>query len=222
MRRGLGGAEFGPEGQQRDREFTLGPMLLTVLGLGLVALCAVCFISGYAIGHRASPDGAQTVATKEAPSAEQLFSQQPKPSATPASQQPNPDSAAGQGEAVPEGAPTDTTGTDMQPAAVVPAALPAQNGTAQTPASGQQVHAALPQSGAGAGQWLVQIAITPNQKDADLMAADLRAKGVNVSLRRDASSGLIYVQTGPFATHEDAAAMRQKVVAAGYNAIIQP
>jgi cell division septation protein DedD len=196
-------------------------MLLTILGLGLVAVCAVCFISGYAMGRHATPDGGQTVAAKDAPSAEQLFSQQPKPSAAPVSQQPKSDEAAL--DAVPDGAAsTDTAGTDTQTAAVVPAALPAQGGAAQPAAASQQVHAALPQSNAGTGLWMVQIALTPNQKDADLMAADLRAKGINVLLRRDGSSGLIYVQTGPFATREDAAAMRQKVVASGYNAIIQP
>jgi cell division protein FtsN len=147
-----------------------------------------------------------------------LFSQQPKPSATSATEQPKAEEA----QAAPEASPAPATGADADKAAVVPAALPGQSGAAQPSAPSQQVHAALPQSGAGAGQWIVQIAITPNQKDADLMAADLRAKGINVSLRREAASGLIYVQSGPFLIQEDAAAMRQKVVAAGYNGLILP
>lgn len=211
--------EFEPEVHQRDRELTLGPIVLTMLGLGLLALCAICFISGYAMGRHATADAGKTVAENDGPSAAQLFNQQPKPPATQASLQPKDDATAEGAPAASDGATPAEPGAEAGKAAVVPASMPAQGTPA--PAGNQQVvHAVLPQT--GGTQWMVQVALTPNQKDAELMAGDLRGKGVNVSLRRDAASSLIYVQAGPFATHEEAAAMRQKIVAAGYNGIIQP
>ena len=52
MQRGFGGTVFEPVEEQRDRELTLGPVTLALLGCGLLALCGVCFVFGYAVGHR--------------------------------------------------------------------------------------------------------------------------------------------------------------------------
>ena len=53
MQRGFGGTTFEPvQPQRQDRELTLGPFMLTMIGCGLFALCGLCFVFGYAVGHR--------------------------------------------------------------------------------------------------------------------------------------------------------------------------
>ena len=53
MQRGYGGTTFRTGAAERsDREFTLGPFMLTLLGCGLFALCGLCFVFGYSVGHR--------------------------------------------------------------------------------------------------------------------------------------------------------------------------
>jgi DedD protein len=69
---------------------------------------------------------------------------------------------------------------------------------------------------------MVQIAAVSHPEDADVLVSALRKKGYAVSVRRDPMDTLMHVHVGPFATHIDAAAMRQKLLNDGYNAIVQP
>src|SRR5260370_15833069 len=55
MQRCLGGTALEPLEKRRDRELTLGPTMLALLGLGLFTLCGVCFVFGYAVGQHGSP-----------------------------------------------------------------------------------------------------------------------------------------------------------------------
>ena len=182
--------EFEPRNQARDREITLGPMLLTGLGLILCAACAGFFVLGYAVGHRraAVAEAPMSMAGESGPT---VAGEQRKPAATlavaPA------ESAA---EAVADGA-----------------------GTAKTaPTGGAVVQAALGQG----TPWMVQIAAVSHQEDADVLVGALQKRGYVVSARRDPADDLVKVQVGPFPTHADAAAMRQRLLNDGYNAIIEP
>lgn len=209
MQRGFGGTAFEPAERQRDKEVTLSPAMLVGLAAGLAAVCGLCFLAGYAVGHHSSgaPDADATQANG-GPSAAQILSTQSKPSASQGSAQPpamNPQSSTS-GEA--------SSADGAQPAA-----------------SGQVVQTALPgQTGTGAGQsaslpataWMVQIAEGFHPEDAEVLVDALRRRGYTASAHRDPSDGLIHVRMGPFPTHDAAAATRQKLSNDGYNAIIQP
>lgn len=244
MRRGLGGTAFEPVETPRDRELTLGPTTLGILGIGLLALCSVCFIFGYAVGHRSTPMLVSNPAPT-GPSAAQILANQPKPTAsenvaaqsgTTATVPLDGTAATGATEGALPGAtlPPATTsapaatvrteatlptgGQTTAPASVIQTALPRQPGTAPTATSNGLVHPALPQAGA----WMVQVAAVSQQEDANVLLSALRKRGYAVSVRHDPADGLMHVQVGPFASHDSAAAMRQRLLNDGYNALIQP
>jgi cell division septation protein DedD len=221
------------EEQARDKELTLGPAALIVLALGLVALCAVCFVWGYSVGHRSPVEASSSPATATGPSAAQLLAGQSKPAANQGTQQPHADQATASIDdtvaaatphaddsapvkaSYPAAASAPATSGD---ASVVKAALPAQSSTAQPTNAAGQVQSALSQG----TSWMVQIAAVSHSEDADVLVSALRKRGYVVSSRRDPADNLLHVQVGPFATHADAAAMRQRLLNDGYNAIIEP
>jgi DedD protein len=224
MQRGLGGAAFEPVPQSRDREITLGPFLLTFLGCGLFALCGLCFMFGYAVGNR----------NTEPASAAPL-----PPAVTPAMLAANAQSKplAGQNDAEPQQPSDDEAATQPDAAAgVAPApASSGQPGSSSDPAvrtlpvsqtaSGQPVSASgvvQPALAAQPSGIMVQIAAVSQQEDADVLVGALRKRGYAVSAHRDPADGLLHVQVGPFASRNDALAMRQKLLNDGYNAVVQP
>jgi DedD protein len=69
---------------------------------------------------------------------------------------------------------------------------------------------------------MVQIAAVSHEEDADVLMTALHQRGYAVSLRRDPVDNLIHVQVGPFATQNEAIAMRQRLLNDGYNAVVQP
>ena len=229
MQRGLGGTAFEPLEERRDKELTLGPVLLTALVTGLLALCGICFFAGYAVGHRGAPalnPSALQAASPAGSTSSVPFaaSNQPKPaaaqSAPPLQTAVVSDTATASTSAAPVAEPAAVTSAPAptQPS-LVHAALPVQAGAAQTvAASGQAVQPALVPSTV----WMVQIASVAQQEDADVLVSALRRRGYNVSAHRDPADGQLHVRVGPFATHNDAATMRQKLMNDGYNAIIQP
>src|ERR1700692_4391705 len=110
MHRGIGGTAFEPAETRRDREVTLGPTILVLLGLGLFTLCGVCFVFGYAVGQHVSPPPASARVQGAATGTPgQNLSAQSKPAASQSSFQARP--AA---EAQP------TTGTSENPATHTP------------------------------------------------------------------------------------------------------
>ena len=68
---------------------------------------------------------------------------------------------------------------------------------------------------------MVQIAAVSRAEDADVLVIALRKRGYAVTERRELGDNLIHVQTGPFASRNDANTMRQKLLNDGYNAIMQ-
>ena len=225
MQRGLGGTAFEPAEQGRDREVTLGPAMLAGLVAGLCILCAVCFLAGYAIGHRgsgATPASSQAAAPQSAPAVG-------TESASPAANKPSAGQEGAKIAASSATEPVADASTIAPPAAassetpgsspVVQAALPVQGPGAQvSAATGQTVQPAL----ARAGAWMVQIAAVSNPEDASVLVAALRKRGYNVSARHDPADNLTHVRVGPFASHNEAASMRQKLMNDGYNAVIEP
>jgi cell division septation protein DedD len=73
-------------------------------------------------------------------------------------------------------------------------------------------------SGAGS---IVQIAAVSHQEDADLLVSTLKRRGYNVAIHTEPQDKLLHVQIGPFPTHKEADAMRQKLLGDGFNAIVK-
>lgn len=253
MHRGIGGTAFEPAETRRDREVTLGPTILVLLGLGLFTLCGVCFVFGYAVGQHVSPPPATAkVQGAAATSASgQNVSAQSKPSASQSSFQPKPAVDTQPATSASDDPPAQTPNAG-QPAQSAPSPTPSTQNPAQNSAavssdipkpappvvkaaplgqsSGQQapvptsstVRPAFPQVSAQPGTWMVQIAAVSHPGDAEVLVSALRRRGYAVAVYRDPVDTLMHVQVGPFSTHNDAAAMRQKLLNDGYNAIVQP
>ena len=213
MRRGMGGAAFEPvEERTHDAEVTLGPVMLAMIGLGLLALCGVCFIAGYTVGHRGTGVSQIAASAANPAPAVQAAVTQPKPLPAPAVAPPATASDETSGAALP----ADGATTASAPAAgssPVSAVQPAQ----ATVASAQPV-----QTTPAAVQWMVQIAAVSHPEDADILVSALRKRSYAVSSHHDAVDGLIHILVGPFNSRDEAAAMRQRLLSDGYNAVIQP
>jgi DedD protein len=88
-----------------------------------------------------------------------------------------------------------------------------------TPAPASPVRPAMP---GGANQFMVQVAAVSHAEDAGVLVGALRKRGYAASAQREPSDGLIHVRIGPFATHDEAYRMSARLLADGYNAIVQP
>jgi len=239
MQRGYGGTAFEPVQPERsDRELTLGPFVLTLLGCGLFTLCGLCFVFGYSVGHRyAETSTAVSVPPPITGLRSQSASLQTKPAAGQSgvqTQAPADISDSGDGSdtdsmgaGTAAGGASAPSGNSVQgglhtvasSTAVAQRAAVTQPSAGIQPSAGGTVQPALSSSGAG---MMVQIAAVTHPEDADVLVGALRKRGYAVSARRDPTDGLLHVQIGPFASRSDAYAMRQKLLNDGYNAIVQP
>jgi len=78
-----------------------------------------------------------------------------------------------------------------------------------------------PSQGQYAGQYMVQIAAVLHAEDANVLVNALRNHGFAATAQR-MPDGLVHVRIGPFATHEEASRMSMRLLADGYNAMVQP
>jgi cell division septation protein DedD len=190
--------EFPKAEQRRDTELTLGPMMLLGFFFGLVLLCGLCFGVGYSMGSHGAHESSVTGQQPGAGAVAQTAGSLPKPSAAPQNiSQPQPAEAT---------APT--------PA---PSAAPDQLAPALPAPAAQTEPATAP-----ALALMVQIAIVSHQEDADVLVSALRQRGYTATARRDPADNQFHVRIGPFNSHNEANAMRQKLLNDGYNAIVQP
>jgi DedD protein len=213
------------EHEEVDSEITLSATTLLGIFFGLVLVCGVFFGFGYSTGRRGSEAAnANTTAASTLPSSETPpASHTPKPSAmeplkaaSTSAPDPNIISESPDEDFTAEG----TTGQPPAPAAK-PAALapvPVSKPSAVAPAAKP---ASLPVA-VGNGSFMVQIAAVTRSEDANALASALRQRGYTVAVRNEPQDTLLHVQLGPFATRDDAKAMRSKLLADGYNAILKP
>jgi DedD protein len=215
-----------------DREITLGATGLIAICAGLILVCGLFFGLGYAAGHRAPAmtlGGAQPA--QSSGSLATAADSRSKPSALPA-----PEATPAAGDAS-TGAPPSSTDPDgdivnggSTPSATAGAAQPSNTPTTNPstvrPALQAQPmqSAAAPVAGAVAPAmvFMVQIAAVSHAEDASVLTNALLRRGYAVTARRDPSDNLIHVRVGPFNTHNDADAMRLKLLNDGYNAVIEP
>ena len=216
-----------------DSEITLSATTLLGIFFGLVLICGVFFGFGYSTGRRgeAAPAPSPAPSTEEAtqPSA---APQTPKPSAMQALEAAN---TAGSGTSAAPDQNTvteslDEDATPKQPASPAPkqtaSTLPAAS-SAAAPAVKAAALAIPPSTlpaptAMGTGSIMVQIAAVTRSEDANALASALRQRGYTVAVRSEPQDKLLHVQVGPFATRDAAKAMRAKLMADGYNAILKP
>lgn len=186
--------ELAPVSQGRDREVTLGPMAVAGLIFSLLLLCCLCFGLGYSMGSRGSSG-----VLKAAPPASAAVSGATGSASKPVAAPPK-ISTAHPGE----------TASQPQAPGANPAAAQASDSTSAPAASG-----------ATGSPLMVQIAVLSHHDDADVLVSALHKRGYAVSLSQDADSQF-HVRVGPFASLNEANAMRQKLLNDGYNAVVQP
>lgn len=235
MRRGIGGGEFDTVEAQPEREITLGPAMLVMIGCGVLLLCGLFFWLGLAAGRHGTA-GPGTVAAQSGeglaaqesaagssskPQAAGGAPEQSAEPATPAATEPYGGGQTATDQPLRSNAPADGASQATAAAAQIRPALP-QDGSAAAPvsqsSSGFVVQPALQQT-AGA---MVQVAALSKVEDARVLVTALRQRGYAATARREPVDGLIHVRVGPFANHSEAQAMSQKLEGDGYNAEVQP
>jgi cell division septation protein DedD len=198
------------EEESKTSEITLSTASLLGIFFGLVLICGVFFGFGYSMGRgTGSAPATATVATAEPEEAPAPIP--PRPAAlAPAEQDETPAAAA----PAPAVARVQQDDTPSKETAVAPAGKPT---------AAQKIPASLPADAdtSAAGKPMVQIAAVARPEDADALVAALRQRGYGVVVRNEPQDKLLHVQVGPFADRGEAAAMKQKLLSDGYNAIIK-
>lgn len=234
MQRNVGGKALEPEKNKHYTEFTLGPAMLLGVLFGLFLLCAVFFEMGYRAGQHSAPQTGsaltqsstgQTLTSEpdnplSKPPAKSTITTAPAQAPVAEVQQTVAEDGTPSGNPLTSYAPVGASSNGATAQAQVRSALPAQANASQGSATvgGMQVQPALPRS-AGI---MVQIAAVSRSEDADGLMSALRRRGYAVTARREPGDSLIHIQIGPFATHNDANAVSQKLLSDGYNAVVMP
>lgn len=223
-------------GGKAETEITLGTRSLVGIFFGLVLICGVFFGLGYSVGRVGSSHGGGSV-PGDAPGP-QADNHLQKPAAGQETLTPVPTPAptdTGNGEAPTQdnsGAPTQNaanappSGGAPNPAGGTEVAVPTGNGSVLEPAPAPSptpvprlAPAALTQP--APGSFMVQVAAVRVQQDADILVGALKKHGYEAVVKNSAQDQLLHVQLGPFQTRADAMAMRSRLLADGYNAVLK-
>jgi len=230
------------EEETTAREITLSTASLLGIFFGLVLICGVFFGFGYSMG-RGTEQGAQAASLGTGPAGNAAQSDETttaanRPPEAPARTQDNADAPA---KAAPpvivrHAKPDDVEDASAEDAAPQPPkhvsqALVAATESAPALKPSARIAAAPPIVAStpapvavpvpGTGKPMVQIAAVARQEDADVLVSALRQRGYGVVVRSEPQDKLLHVQVGPFADRTQAAAIKQKLLSDGYNAIIK-
>jgi DedD protein len=215
------------EEEVKASEITLSTASLLGIFFGLVLICGVFFGFGYSMGRGTGQGAAQAHAPDNIPAStpgdgdENANAASPSaaalpPAATP--EEPPASAKAASAPAVKTVVKNDEAAEDDTPAKPVPPA------NSKPTAALKSVPAYVPPADAPAstsGKPMVQIAAVARPEDADVLVSALRQRGYGVVVRSEPQDKLLHVQVGPFADRTQAAAMKQKLLSDGYNAIIK-
>ena len=225
-----------------QRELTLSTLTIVGIFFGLALLCAACFGLGYNLGSKSrnTPVVASGPAAPEAApvGSSADFSGFKPPASTAMTSHGTPESAGTEpsGSSPASGTTPPAIGaphlsarqshqsTTAERDAVRPApATPAGGEATRTAAAAGTRNPPAPASASGpaAGAIIVQVAAVSHAEDADLLVSALKRKGYAVVSRTSPADHFIHVQVGPFASKPAAEAMRQRLIADGYNAILK-
>lgn len=203
-----------------DREFTLGTGTVLGIFMALTLMCAIFFGFGYTMGRKSLAASTTPDTTDTASDAFGKF-------------KPSPATTSSQSYTVTKAPPT-TAPAVVQPAvlnqpssssAAAVSSAPVAD-TVRTPAPVERIAppTATPSvttTPASTGPVMVQVAAVSHQEDADVLTSALRRRGYSVIAHQDTNDHLVHIQVGPFPTRKDAEAMRQRLLADGYNAILK-
>lgn len=203
----------------RDREIALGTSFIVGIFFALVLICAIFFAFGYSLGRRSAlPASGVPAATAPAPTTGASTSK-PSSGIPEAQSAPASSSSDANTSTASDGPAPSQPATTQAPAAVqAPVVLPAKLNVKATPISRPALSPAVAPGSATA---IVQVAAVSRLGDADMLMSALKRHGYNATVRQVAQDKLLHVQIGPFATKKDAEAMRQRLIADGYNAIVK-
>ena len=185
-----------------DREISLGTPTILGIFFVLALMCACFFGAGYTMGRKSF----QTATPTEAPVT--TIAGAPKPTAGSPAAAKTPQNVPSTAVVVPTAAPT----PQPAPVAATPVAEKVPPAVPPQPAPGNQQPAT---------SFMVQVAAVSSQDVADIELAALKKDGYAVVVRREPQDQLLHIQIGPFAARKDADAMRQRVIADGFNAIVK-
>ena len=203
-------------GTENDHDLTLGTPTIVGLFFVLTLVCACFFGLGYAMGHRTAPATPQVFDNATA-----APSGAAKPTAGSAAV---PDSATATPDASATAAPQTATVPLNMPAAASSASVPVASTAAPTASatnSATRPTATSAPQPAAAGSFVVQVAAVSSQDVANILLSTLQKKGYAVAARHEPQDQLLHIQIGPFPDRKDADAMRQRVLADGFNAIVK-
>ena len=197
-----------------DREISLGPGTILAIFFGLALICGAFFGFGYSMGRRSAQNAGPAVVISDTPA---VAGSGTKPSAgsTPPAAPPVAPPVAALPPVKQLQAQTSTAVT--QP---VPASTP-RTAAEPAPATTQSTASAAAPAINPSGTFMVQIAAVSTQEIADIELAALKKYNYPVVIRHEPTDQLLHIQIGPFATRKDAEAMRQNVLAHGFNAIVK-
>jgi DedD protein len=196
-----------------DREISLGTPTILGIFFALALVCACFFGFGYTMGRKSAQSAQAASASLDSNSAGNANA--PKPTAgsqigqrtTPAPQPANDAPAPVQTATVPLTPSTPNSTASPSDRMIVgdkpPVSQPATNN--QQPATA----------------FVVQVAAVSSQDVADILTSSLQKKGYTVAIRHESQDKLLHVQIGPFTDRKEAEAMRQRVLADGFNAIVK-
>jgi len=247
-KRTLGRKGHAARGDEEDgAEITLGARSLLGIFFGLVLICSIFFGLGYSVGRGSAAkaavasSGSETPAAtpngQAKPSAQQALAEAPETQdasagATPASGSPEENAPALEPAAGPA-AVASPTGSGANPAAASGSAARTAAAPASAPAATVKP-AGFPSEEPGAAPALqpavattapsgimVQVAAISVPQDANILVDALKKHGYTAVIRNEAQDKLLHVQLGPFASRAEANAMRTKLLADGYNAVVK-
>jgi DedD protein len=190
-----------------EREISLNTATILGIFFLLALLCAIFFAFGYTMGRRTTSQAAAPVADT------------PSTLTTNGSAKPAPGSAA---RSTPATQPPPDSDSSAQPdpaSSIQRVAQPLTQPAVDTPKPAP-TPAAATTTPAGPPA-MVQVAAVSHQEDADTLVNALKRRGYNVFVRHEPQDKLLHIQIGPLASKKDAEAIRQRLLADGYNAIVK-
>ncbi|HEX4037219.1 MAG TPA: SPOR domain-containing protein [Acidobacteriaceae bacterium] len=217
-------------GDDSSAEITLGTRSLLGIFFGLVLICGIFFGLGYSVGRVGSARAATSPTDTPGPTTDGHLQ---KPAAGQQTLTPVTTPDNGSSGLTQDGAATPPPPNTQDTAAAPPvpgltgstAPAPGKNSGALTPAQTPAptlTPAAITQPTTGPGNpFMVQVAAVRVQQDANILVSALKKHGYNAVVRNESQDALLHVQLGPFMTRADALAMRSRLLADGYNAVLK-
>jgi cell division septation protein DedD len=197
--------------ETQDTEVTLSTGKLLAMFFGAAIICGIFFSFGYAVGKNSTPAAGVAIMDSSSLSTVSTAGGNKPAAARPAAADSttpceSDDPACGKSDDTS----AQTASNDGEKSQPAPELV---NNGSETP---RLTNAPVPGSG-----FIVQVAAVSKAEDADALKAALEKKQYPVFVVDNTSSHLFHVQVGPFADQKEAEAMKTKLAADGYNAILK-